>query len=154
LRFCPVDGGLSLTTNGTADGFIGGAQVGYNHQTGHLVLGIEADLNYDNFLTSSVTSGTSAGWVGSLRPRLGYAMGPMLFYGTGGLAYGNPDLSSFSTSGADFRLGWTAGAGIEYGLSRNWSMRLEYLHTDLGPSTNTPDHLTDDVLRFGVNVRF
>jgi outer membrane immunogenic protein len=106
------------------------------------------DLNYDRFLMSSVTSAASPGWFGSLRPRLGYAMAPLMIYGTGGLAYGSP------FSGSDFRLGWTAGAGVEYQLYRNVGMRLEYLHTDLGPSTNTADHLTDDVVRLGINFRF
>jgi outer membrane immunogenic protein len=108
-----ANGGISIAADGTSNGFIGGAQVGYNYQLGHWIVGIEADIAYDRFLTSSVTSEASIAWVGSLRPRLGYAMGPLLFYGTGGLAYANPDLSTLSSSGADFRLGWVAGAGID-----------------------------------------
>jgi len=149
-----VNGGFSISDAGTANSFVGGAQIGYNYQKGHLVFGIEADLAYDNYLTSSVTSATSTAWVGSVRPRLGYAMGPLLFYGTGGLAYANVNLSNFTMSNADLRLGWTAGAGIEYMLYRNLSLRLEYLHTDLGPSTNSSDHLTDNVVRLGINFRF
>jgi outer membrane immunogenic protein len=149
-----ANGGISIASDGTSNGFLGGGQIGYNYQMGHMVIGIEADLTYDRFLTSSVTSGTSTGWVGSLRPRLGYAMGPLLLYGTGGLAFGNPDLSSLSASNVDFRLGWTAGAGIEYALNHNLSLRLEYLHTDLSPSTNNSDHLTDNAVRLGVNFRF
>jgi outer membrane immunogenic protein len=148
-----ANAGLSLS-GGTANGLIGGAQIGYNYQMGHLVLGIEADLSYDSYLLSSVTSATSAGWVGSIRPRLGFAQGPWLFYVTGGLAFGDPSLSSLTSSSGDFRTGWTAGAGIEYALNRNLSLRLEYLHTDLGASTNTSDTLTDDVVRLGVNFRF
>jgi len=34
------------------------------------------------------------------------------------------------------------------------SLRLEYLHTDLGASTNAADHLTDNVVRFGIDFRF
>jgi outer membrane immunogenic protein len=143
-----ADVGLSFANVGTVNGFVGGAHIGYNYQMGHLVLGIETDLNYDSFLMSSLTSAASPGWFGSLRPRLGYAMGPLMIYGTGGLAYGNP------FSGSDFRLGWTAGAGVEYQLYKNVGLRLEYLHTDLGPSTNTADHLTDNVVRLGINFRF
>ena len=149
-----ASGGISIAPDGTSNGFIGGAQIGYNYQMGHWVVGIEADMTYDRFLTSSVTSGASTGWVGSVRPRLGYAIGPLLLYGTGGLAYANPDLSTLTSSGADFRLGWVAGAGIEYGLNPNMSVRLEYLHTDLSPSTNNSDHLTDNVVRLGINFRF
>jgi outer membrane immunogenic protein len=40
------------------------------------------------------------------------------------------------TSGAgnwtDLRLGWTAGAGVEALLTRNWRLRAEYRFTDLG----------------------
>jgi outer membrane immunogenic protein len=149
-----ANGGISIAPDGTSNGFIGGVQFGFNYQMGHWVVGLEADMAYDRFLTSSVTSEASTAWVGSLRPRLGYAMGPVLFYGTGGLAYANPDLSTLTSSGADFRLGWVAGAGIEYGLNPNMSVRLEYLHTDLSPSTNNSDHLTDDVVRLGINFRF
>jgi outer membrane immunogenic protein len=63
------------------------------------------------------------------------------------------------------RVGWAAGAGAEYALNRSLSLRVEYLHTDLGRSdlsgvaldTNTyawRDHLTDNVVRLGVNFRF
>src|SRR5262249_31953552 len=97
------------------------------------------------------TSAASPGWVGSLRPRLGYAMGPLMIYGTGGLAYGNPALMTFNSN---FRLGWTAGAGVEYQLYKNMGLRLEYLHTDLGPSTNTADHFTDTVVRLALNFPF
>jgi len=146
-----ADGGFSFASSATANGFVGGLHVGYNYQLGHWVFGIETDLTYDSFLTSSVTSAVSPGWVGTLRPRLGYAMGPLLLYGTGGLAYGNPAL--FSMTG-DSRLGWVAGAGVEYALSKNMSLRLEYLHSDLGASTNAADHLTDNVIRLGINFRF
>jgi len=115
-----------------ANGFVGGAHVGYNYQMGLWVIGIETDLAYDSFMMSSVTAAASPSWVGTLRPRLDYALGPALIYGTGGLAYGNSAL--FSSSG-DFRLGWTAGAGVEYAFNKNMSLRLEYLHTDLGAST-------------------
>jgi len=146
-----ADGGLSFASGATANGFVGGLHVGYNYQMAHWVFGIETDIAYDSFLTSSLTSAASPGWVGTLRPRLGYAMGPLLFYGTGGIAYGNSAL--FSTTG-DSRFGWAAGAGVEYALSKNMSLRLEYLHTDLDASANAADHLTDNVVRLGINFRF
>jgi outer membrane immunogenic protein len=38
-----------------------------------------------------------------------------------------------STAGiSSTRVGWTVGAGAEYALSRQWSMKVEYLHVDLG----------------------
>jgi outer membrane immunogenic protein len=69
------------------------------------------------------------------------------------------------------RVGWTVGAGIEGVISGNWTAKLEYLYIDLGnvsgsivtpvvaPSGNfVPasynSHVTDNVLRVGVNYRW
>ena len=72
---------------------------------------------------------------------------------------------ALGASNGDWRVGWTAGGGIEYALARNWTIRAEYLHIDLGHADisalasdgNTytwRSHLTDDVVRMGVNYRF
>jgi outer membrane immunogenic protein len=161
-----------------ASGFTGGGQIGYNYQTGHLVIGLEADFNYADLSrsvtspTAAVTADVSGGFVGTLRPRLGLAWGPWLFYGTAGLAYGDVNTlitgntgNNLTASNTDWRLGWAAGGGLEYALGRNWSMRAEYMHIDLGRvdfsgvalDNNTyawRDHLTDNVIRLGVNYRF
>ncbi len=80
-----------------------------------------------------------------------------------------PVAAGFSSSTTKF--GWSAGAGIEGAFASNWSARLEYLHVDLGTvsgSLATPvialsgaplvvrfrSHVTDNVLRFGLNYRF
>ena len=144
--------------------FTGGALIGYNWQHDHLVIGAEADINYLGFngsktsdisgvlnamipgATSDVTGSKNvsydADWFGTLRGRLGFASGNMLFYGTGGLAYGYMSGSgtvkadwdsegfSSSTSRESVNWGWTAGAGMEYGID-NWSLGVEYLYVDL-----------------------
>jgi outer membrane immunogenic protein len=174
----PYDGLGTEHFRSWASGFTGGGQAGYNYQIGHLVVGIEADFNYVNMSRSvsspsgAVTANVSGGYVETLRPRLGLAWGPWLFYGTGGLAYGSVNTTitgntgnTLTASNSDWRLGWVAGTGIEYALGRNWSIRAEYLHTDLGHvalsgtalDTNTygwHDRLTDDIGRLGVNFRF
>ena len=174
----PYDGMDPEHFRSRTSGFTGGGQIGYNYQAGHLVLGLEADFNYVDLsrtVTSrsgAVTTDVSGSFVGTVRPRLGLAFGPVLLYGTGGLAYGSVDTTITGNTGnaltaanSDTRLGWVAGAGIEYALDRNWSIRAEYLHTDLGHvdisgvalDNNTyvwRDHLTDNVLRLGVNFRF
>ena len=48
---------------------------------------------------------------GTVRGRVGYAFDRVLFYGTGGFAYGDG-----GTGGDDFRTGYTAGGGIEYAM--------------------------------------
>ena len=84
---------------------------------------------------------------GGLEPcalRAGVLVVPtVLLYGTGGLAYGNVQVtdtvfsSNFGTasfSSSDTRVGWTVGFGIE-GLFFNapqWTWRVEYLYLDLG----------------------
>jgi outer membrane immunogenic protein len=152
-------------------GFTGGGQIGYNYQIGHFVVGIEADFNYVDLsrtktsLSGAVTEDISGNFIGTLRPRVGVAFGPALLYATGGLAYGSVDTTitgntanTLSASNTGMRVGWPAGAGAEYALNRNLSLRLEYLHTDLGRAdlsgvaldANTyawHDHLTDNVVR-------
>jgi outer membrane immunogenic protein len=100
------------------DGWIAGLQAGYNWQTGRLVLGIEADIQWSgqkgdaNYLCAATATGgpclpgatflpagtAGAGlnleqklqWFGTLRGRLGHTLTPTsLFYVTGGLAWGN-----------------------------------------------------------------
>jgi len=174
----PYDGVAPENLRSHASGFTGGAQIGYNYQVGHLVFGVEADFNYVDLsrtktsLSGAVTEDISGNFVGTVRPRVGLAFGPALLYATGGLAYGSVDTTitgntgnTLTASNSDMRVGWAAGAGAEYALSRNLSLRLEYLHTDLGRvdlsgvalDTNTydwHDHLTDNVVRLGVNFRF
>lgn len=76
-----------------------------------------------------------------------------LFYGTGGLAYGGVKTSTtvtkslgfadtpgtFGTSGSatSTRVGWTAGAGVEWLFWSRWSAKIEYRYYDLGSVTNT-----------------
>jgi outer membrane immunogenic protein len=100
------------------------------------------------FITGDSSDGSSklsfdANWYGTLRGRLGFAADNLLIYGTGGLAYGHMEASAeaelsdgvesvrYGASTDSTNWGWTAGAGIEYGID-NWSLGLEYLYVDLG----------------------
>jgi outer membrane immunogenic protein len=112
-------------------------------------------------------------WFGTVRARAGILVTPkVLLYATGGLAYGQvnsnetvagPLPAAFSSSTTN--VGWTVGAGIEGAIGGNWTAKLEYLYVDLGtvsgsftlPSTNVSSyssHITDNVLRVGINYRF
>jgi opacity protein-like surface antigen len=87
-------------------------------------------------------------YFGTVRGALGYTLLPnLLVYATGGLAFGGaneratltqnlaPSLFPASTAKGNLfenRFGWTAGAGVEYALTRNLSAKLEYLYYDLG----------------------
>jgi high affinity Mn2+ porin len=126
------------------DGAIGGVQAGYNYrlQSG-LLLGVEADFSFPNYFTSnSIVSllatpqsavGEQWDYVGTARGRIGYATGRWLTYITGGLAWAGERFVDVATTGGDekklnTRLGWAAGAGVEYAFAPHWSVRLEYLY--------------------------
>jgi outer membrane immunogenic protein len=174
------------------DGFAGGAQIGYNWQTGNWVYGVEADIqgstqkDDDTCGTSCSIAGASRfdqqmPWFGTVRGRLGYSIGPSLFYATGGLAYGEvktqiDDTALFFLTRAtpEFshtKTGWTIGAGIETPftwlgtwLGGNWTVKTEYLYVDLGEMTDTYTNgaethvfstdVQNHIFRSGLNYRF
>jgi outer membrane immunogenic protein len=143
---------------GSPSGALGGGQVGCNYQSGMFVVGIEADIDYLGASKTASRAGLIQGlpfagtvsqkldWLGSVRGRVGISPGSnWLLYATGGLAYGNVSFSHrFSQddgvlppsgwAGAlnDVRTGWIAGAGVEYMVTPNWTVKGEYLYYDLG----------------------
>lgn len=141
-------------------GVIGGAQAGYNHQIGWLVIGPEADIQASSigrresaspvvppFFRITTRAEQDLEFLGSVRGRAGVALGStLLLYGTGGLAYGgvhlaaalsNPGCIGLCASASRWGLeaGWAAGGGIEYRVREHWSVRAEYLHYDLGQAS-------------------
>ncbi|QIG46851.1 porin family protein [Nordella sp. HKS 07] len=179
------------------DGWLGGAQVGFNKQFGNIVVGLEADYSFadvdgeDDF---RMIDPAAPNWnvkakldeLGTVRARVGFALDNVLFYGTGGLAYGKteadlkvahpeaPDTLTARGSAEEDHIGWTAGAGVEWGFASNFSLGAEWLYIDLGDAdyrlagTNTVDpgnpipHTTDsfpadltmNVFRAKINYRF
>ena len=146
-------------------GFIGGGQAGYNWQTGAFVLGIETDFDgtslsksrsvigptfldpihgLNDYLTANGT--VRLDWLGSTRARVGFVATPdnrLMFYGTGGFAYGGASahlnvwdaVDGFywqSGNRSNTRTGWTLGAGVEYAWTNNWTIGAEYLYYNLG----------------------
>jgi outer membrane immunogenic protein len=81
-----------------------------------------------------------------VRGRLGWAWNSILLYGTGGLAYGYvadnvsvntvPPFSTTHGFSNSTRVGWAAGAGIEWAVAPGWSVKGEYLRVDLGTRTD------------------
>jgi len=180
------------------DGVIGGGQIGYNWQfapwfgwgTG-TVLGIEADLQGSgqkrtaNFAFDDPDLGPLSGsvedklqWFGTVRGRLGFAFDRVLWYGTGGWAFGERKFSGVLTDGINsigfsdshtMTNGWTVGGGVEWAFWGNWTAKFEYLFIDWGnQNDNNGDffildgntfntnrgHFTDNIARAGVNYRF
>ncbi|WP_375463671.1 outer membrane protein [uncultured Methylobacterium sp.] len=172
-------------------GFTGGGTLGYNYQFtpgSGFVVGIEVDGGY-----ADLHNRTSFGLPGyrfqasggldtdsyfvSLRGRAGYAFGPMLAYATGGWSATEVGFSGSVTvpsvghfkgyDGAYAKSmpidGYTVGAGLEYAVMRNVSVKAEYLYADLDRTMHqyyhgVPLHFSGGLdvhqVRIGANYRF
>ncbi len=162
------------TTSNVFSGVIGGVQAGYNvWLPSGLLVGVEADLTFPNYLTSnsivsslvSPRSDFAEQWdyVGTARGRIGYTRGPWLAYATGGVAWAGERFLNTPLVGSDekdinVRFGWAAGAGLEYAFAPHWTARLEYLYSQFGkadirfPSgTQFNSSLDFQQLRIGLN---
>jgi outer membrane immunogenic protein len=161
----------AFTIPSDQSGFHGGLQVGANFQTGVIVLGVEAAASigdigatFDDPLSpppDTVTAGSD--YQAALLGRAGIGVGNLLPYVTAGVVAAHVHTSA-TAGGADddgmfFGLGY--GAGIEVALDDNWSIRGQYLHTDLsgenfnqGLGWETSSSLSSDTITFGVNYSF
>ena len=169
-----------------AGSFSAGLQAGYNYMLpNRLVLGAEVDASFPAFPSlagvsiggTSMLSSPSVGpetysetvlSYGTVRGRIGYAPGNWLFYATGGFAwtYDQLTLTQLATGTTEspslWRLGWAAGAGVEFPVAPHWTARLEYLLTDYGITSVTfpaaAQRFTSDFsmqeFRAGLNYRF
>ncbi len=162
-------GGGSVTLNNfngdDREGFVGGAQVGYNIQFGAFVAGIEADLQYadlggrngDRFFAGTFTTNNpnfnsvvsndvgSLEYFGTVRARLGVAFDRVLVYGTGGFAFGGTDRGNSFCEFRDCRgnddtsVGYALGGGVEYAFTNNLTFKLEGLYVNLGDNGRNAD---------------
>ena len=149
----------SVDNNATKpSGVAGGVQAGYNWQSGALVFGVEGDLEATGANDTFAPYKFSNPWFGTARGRVGYAFNNVLFYGTGGLAFGELRGETFGLSESHTNAGWTAGVGAEFGFAPNWSAKIEYLYVDLSDSrftiTGASNGYQFGVLRAGVNYHF
>jgi outer membrane immunogenic protein len=187
------------------NGVVGGGQIGYNWQMQNWLWGLEADIQGTDekgshyytcaagFCNPGVPGILALGipafavpvalnqkidWFGTVRGRVGVLATPtVLFYATGGLAYGEVDsgevigITPASFSNNTTNVGYTVGAGVEGAIGGNWTAKLEYLYVDLGRVSgsftttigavgggvlysNYSSRITDNVLRVGVNYKF
>ena len=167
-------GGYGWSTSGGLDakGGFGGGQIGYNFQTGSLVLGIEGDIaggdisqtaQAVNVFGIPFTTAFTNDALASLRARAGLAYNTWLFYGTAGGGWGHDKISGNLLGGVPFSSegwlsGWSAGAGVEWSFAPNWSTKFEYLHYGLGTPNSfgtVPSGKVDiDTLKIGINYLF
>jgi outer membrane immunogenic protein len=161
----------TTTGNYTQSGGTFGGTTGLQIQYKHWVFGEESDLSWANIngsvpsaLCAAGTCFTNLQWFGTSRARLGYAWDRYMIYGTGGVAYGSIKAGQDGCTGAltvcgtNTEVGWTAGAGIEAFITPMWSVKVEYLHIDLGRSFSyapvIPVFVTEraDLVRAGINL--
>jgi outer membrane immunogenic protein len=176
-----------VSYNGRSWGFAGGLHGGYNFALSpSWVIGVEADWDKTQVGTGggqiALTSGgfrippcfqvfgvSNAGncqgllmsdninWTASVRGKLGWTLGSLMLYGTGGVAWASEELSgqiaasgspapignapfptaSILTSGNHTSGGWVAGGGVEFMATAAWLLRLEYLHYQFHSALNT-----------------
>jgi outer membrane immunogenic protein len=154
-----------------------GLTTGYNVQSGGVVLGYEGDISITNKKggafefppAGAFNNEVKERWLSTLRGRVGYARDNWLLYATGGAALANVESSiagpGLQISDNQWHWGWTAGAGFEVKLSRDWSAKLEYLYVGLQDKTyfnltpgpvlpgNQRVTLDDHIVRVGVNYQ-
>jgi outer membrane immunogenic protein len=165
--FNTVDG---PTGHFNAGGFLLGGTLGANYQIGSFVIGLEGDGDWNdangstsNCLVPNCT--TRSDWLATIRGRAGYAVDRVLFYGTGGVAFGDVEAAAAGFPFASTtQTGWTAGAGVEWAFLPNWTAKLEYLYVDLGHATcpvsscqgSLPDSVAfnENIVRAGINYKF
>ncbi len=93
-----------------------------------------------------------------MRGRAGYAFNNILFYGTGGLAFGELTGRDLRPVGIPHHRRLDPGVGAEFGLAPNWSAKVEYLYVDLAESNFTITGVSNGyqfgLVRAGVNYHF
>jgi outer membrane immunogenic protein len=172
-------------------GGFGGGQLGYNYQFPFgLVLGAEADISFGDQSSGRYQDGSPYMVVnsdidifGTVRGRVGWAVGRFMPYVTGGLAWMEGDLSEecivgneyghcrpvkaggagpYQETGKMSEVGYVYGGGLEVMITQNITLRGEYLHLDFGTSMHDlgpkswdrEEKINADIVRGAVNYKF
>ena len=178
-----ADNLIILTSSGVtragslnSTGLMGGAQFGYNLQFGRFVYGVEADLGgLDDGASVSFTNrslagllhiASSGGFFGDITGRAGVLSWNTLFYAKAGFAFFTGDVRLSDGQGGVLQdsgtfTGWTVGAGVEYPLAPDWTVKAEYQYFDLandnsgcclsGASTSVHNTITANAVKIGFN---
>jgi outer membrane immunogenic protein len=91
----------------------------------------------------TVTDQTGTDWLLTARGRVGWTVSNWLLFATGGLAMSRVSVTNSYSDNASIgqdvaavyskiKLGWTVGGGVEVAVTKNWSLKGEYLYVDLG----------------------
>jgi outer membrane immunogenic protein len=133
-----------------ATGAVAGGQFGYRWQAGSWVFGLEAQGDWADLSGSNLSSPLALGILGvSNRSRIdaiglvtgqiGYAVNNVLFYVKGGAMVVNDKYEGFDTPsgltfdrGSETRWGGAVGAGIDFGITPNLVIGIDYVHGFMG----------------------
>lgn len=197
-----ANGTLARLTSANSSGALGGFTVGYNFQSARFIYGIESDFGWVGvkamssatpkaafpYPTLTSTTEMQTDWLATIRGRVGLLAAPQTsVFVTGGLALGGVKtttsivpsgacpVNAFCSNGSEsgIKVGWAVGVGAEQQLGANWSLKIEYLHYDLGRLENivressaafptiagqanliATTKMSNDVGRIGLNYRF
>jgi outer membrane immunogenic protein len=152
--YAPAWQGLYAGANvGFGDGgAVGGAQIGYNWQSGRFVYGLEGDFSLTSIEEEACLGGmcisASIDWFATVRGRAGYLVDPnILVYGTAGVGIVSwsmdsniPGLSLPDGTETDLIFG----IGVEGRINDTMTAKLELL---------TGDELDGEVIRAGLNFK-
>jgi outer membrane immunogenic protein len=158
----------------SGNGVVGGVHLGYNWQSSGIVFGVEANATKSGIDSDRLCPNTTFrcghenDFLGSVRGRLGVAVGSALLYGTGGVAFQKTDYTIrnattgvlLAPGGKDKDIGWVAGGGLEYAITKHVSARVEYLHYDFGNKSfeglveTIKLDSTVDTVTVGLSVKF
>ncbi len=143
------------SANLNVSGYMLGGQIGCDYQfASSWVIGLEGaaaggsiqgntGVATPGLPGDSATFSQKTDFLSSITARGGYAWNDWLFYAKGGVAWAGDRYSAFDQLGTyDFegletRFGWTAGAGVEWALWHDWSLRLEYDYYGFGTNSVT-----------------
>jgi outer membrane immunogenic protein len=178
----PITGFTSVNLD--TSGYMLGGQIGCDYQfASNWVLGIEGAAAGGKIAAStgialpSGIPGDTASFkektdlLTSATGRVGYAWDRWLLYAKGGVAWAGDKYSAvgvfqgtpYDLEGLETRVGWTAGAGIEWVFWGDWSVKVEYDYYGLGSRSVTfidattgnvgPETIKQNiqVIKFGLN---
>jgi outer membrane immunogenic protein len=163
------------------NGAFGGGQIGYNFQTGPVVLGVEVDASGSGLRGTTpcivvLSCERKVEWFGTATGRVGFTADRALIYVKAGGAWAN---FKYDTSAAGVQIatadvdkwGWVLGTGVEYAFLPHWSAKIEYNFMDFGKDSvafnlagggiglggaalNLDSQQFVHTIKFGVNYRF
>lgn len=165
-----LPGGFSAASVDVS-GYMVGGQFGCDYQFAPTwVVGIEGAASGGNISkttnfalpapgddTASFRSTTD--FLGSVTGRIGYAFDRWLVYGKGGVAlvgdrYHVEDVNgNYFFDATENRIGWTAGAGLEWAFTPEWSVKLEYDYYGFGTKSVLLEDTTIFMNNAPVNIQ-